>query len=52
MSDYIFFMHDDARDGANDWEPYLTRLKARALSRVVARLAMVSASEKAERCRR
>ena len=28
MADYIFFMHDDAPDGANDWEPYLTKLKA------------------------
>lgn len=28
MPDYMFFMHDDARDGKNDWEPYLTKLKA------------------------
>lgn len=28
MPDYMFFMHDDARDGENDWEPYLTKLKA------------------------
>jgi len=28
MADYIFFMHDDAPDAANDWEPYLTKLKA------------------------
>jgi len=29
MPDYIFFMHDDARDAEeNDWEPYVTKLKA------------------------
>ena len=28
MPDYIFFMHDDARDGEDNWEPYLTKLKA------------------------
>jgi hypothetical protein len=28
VPDYIFFMHDDARDGENDWEPYLAKLKA------------------------
>jgi hypothetical protein len=28
MPDYMFFMHDDVRDGENDWEPYLTKLKA------------------------
>jgi len=28
MPDYIFFMHDDARDGEDNWEPYLTQLKA------------------------
>jgi hypothetical protein len=29
MPDYMFFMHDDVRDGENDWEPYLTKLKAK-----------------------
>ena len=28
MPSYIFFMHDDAADEGNDWEPYLTKLKA------------------------
>ena len=27
MANYILFMHDDARDGENDWGPYLTKLK-------------------------
>jgi len=27
MPDYIFFMHDHARDGEIDWEPYLMGLK-------------------------
>jgi hypothetical protein len=27
MPDYIFFMHDDAHNGENDWEPYLATLK-------------------------
>ena len=27
MPGYIFFMHDDAR-GEDNWEPYLTKLKA------------------------
>ena len=27
MPDYIFFMHDDARGGENDWGPYLAKLK-------------------------
>jgi hypothetical protein len=28
MPSYIFFMHDDAPDEGNAWEPYLTKLKA------------------------
>jgi len=28
MPGYIFFMHDDARDSEDNWEPYLTKLKA------------------------
>jgi len=28
MPDYIFFMHDDTRDDEDNWEPYLTKLKA------------------------
>ena len=27
MPSYIFFMHDDAHDEENDWEPYITKLK-------------------------
>ena|SRR6476620_2434684 len=27
--DFIFFMHDDATNGENDWEPYLATLKNR-----------------------
>jgi hypothetical protein len=27
VTDYIFFMHDDASDGENDWGPYLAKLK-------------------------
>src|SRR5215510_5549276 len=27
VTDYIFFMHDDASDGENYWEPYLAKLK-------------------------
>jgi hypothetical protein len=27
MHSYIFFMHNDAADEENDWEPYLTKLK-------------------------
>jgi hypothetical protein len=27
MPDYIFFMHDDARDDESDWGPYLEKLK-------------------------
>jgi hypothetical protein len=28
MPNYIFLMHDDAPDVGDDWEPYLTKLKA------------------------
>ena len=28
MPDYIFFMHDDSRNGGDSWEPYLAKLKA------------------------
>jgi len=28
MPSYIFFMHDDVLDDGEDWEPYLTKLKA------------------------
>jgi hypothetical protein len=28
MPNYILFMHDDARNGGDSWEPYLAKLKA------------------------
>jgi hypothetical protein len=44
MRDFIFFMHDDATNGENDWEPYLATLKNRGFfSEEVARLEMASA---------
>lgn len=27
MPEYMFLMHDDASDNANDWQPYLSRLQ-------------------------
>ncbi|MGB9271853.1 MAG: hypothetical protein WCB74_21935 [Pseudolabrys sp.] len=28
MPSYILFMHDDVEDEGNNWEPYITKLKA------------------------